>query len=118
MAPARTLPLLLLGLSLGLTPGPVRAASFACAKAEAPDETAICRTLALNDLDVEMAVRFAILKDLLPMGNRSRLQDDQEAWLSERRACTADVACLTQAYETRLTVLRGVFSEFAKQGPQ
>jgi len=93
------------------------AASFPCAKAETPDETAICAHLPLNDLDVEMAVRFEILRGLLPMGGNAKLRDDQEAWLQERRSCAADVACLTRAYEARLKTLRGVFSEFAKQGP-
>ena len=100
-----------------LAAGPAFAASFPCDKAEAPDEKAICDTRALNDLDVEMAVRFEILKDLLAMGSRAQLQDEQEAWLKERRACGADVACLRQAYEARVKVLRGVLSEFAKQGP-
>lgn len=93
------------------------AASFPCEKAETPDEKAICGHLPLNDLDVEMAVRFEILLGLLPMGGNAKLRDDQEAWLQERRSCAADVACLTKAYEARLKTLRGVFSEFAKQGP-
>jgi uncharacterized protein len=102
---------------LALAP-PARGASFPCDAAAAPDETAVCATRALNDLDVEMATRFDILKDVLPMGGRSKLRDDQEDWLRERRACAADLACLRAAYEARLKVLRGVLSEFAKQGPQ
>jgi uncharacterized protein len=98
--------------------GSADAASFPCAKAEAPDERAICANLPLNDRDVEMAVRFEILKDLLPMGGRGKLREDHEAWLAERRTCGADTACLQQAYEARLKTLRAVFSEFAKQGPQ
>ncbi len=93
-----------------------QAASFPCDKAQAPDETTICAERTLNDLDVEMAVRFGILKDVLAMGNRAKLQEDQEAWLAERRTCAADVACLRNAYEARLTVLRGVLAEFTKQG--
>lgn len=112
MPPARTL---LLALAL-LAAGPASAASFPCEKARDADEKAVCATLALNDLDVEMAVRFDILKDLLPMGNRTKMQEDQEDWLKERGACGADVACLTRAYETRLKTLRGVLAEFAKQG--
>ncbi|MCJ2125391.1 lysozyme inhibitor LprI family protein [Methylobacterium sp. J-077] len=108
-------PLALLALSAA---APARAASFACDKAETPDETAICAHLPLNDMDVEMATRFAILKDVLPMGGQTKLRDDQEIWLKERHACDADVACLRGLYETRLKVLRGVLSEFAKQGPQ
>lgn len=100
-----------------LAPLPARATSFPCDKAEAPDEKAICAHLPLNDRDVEMATRFEILKSVLPMGGQGKLRDDQEAWLKERQACGGDVACLKAAYETRLKVLRGVLSEFAKQGP-
>ncbi len=99
-------------------PASAQAASFSCEKAATPDEKAVCASLPLNDLDVELAVRFDILKSLLAMGNRAQLQDDQEAWLKERGTCAADTACLRQVYETRLKVLRGVFAEFAKQGPQ
>jgi len=108
-------PLVLLTLSAA---DPARAASFACDKAGTLDETAICAHLPLNDMDVEMATRFAILKDVLPMGGQTKLRDDQETWLKERHACGADLACLRGLYETRLKVLRGVLAEFAKQGPQ
>jgi uncharacterized protein len=116
---SKPLPILPLGLVafLVLSP-PAQAASFPCAKAVLPDETAICANLSLNDRDVEMATRFEILKSVLPMGGQTKLRDDQEAWLAERRTCAGDVECLRAAYEARLKVLRGVLAEFAKQGPQ
>ena len=107
----------LAGIALALVATSAQAASFPCDKAEAPDEKVICATLSLNDRDVEMATRFEILRAMLPMGGNAKLREDQETWLAERRACGADVACLTQAYDARLTILRAVFSEFAKQGP-
>ncbi|KQP38519.1 hypothetical protein ASF49_05920 [Methylobacterium sp. Leaf104] len=108
----------LLGVVLPvLAAGSAQAASFSCEKAETADEKAICAHLSLNDLDVEMATRFEILRAMLPMGGNAKLREDQETWLTERRACAADVACLRQSYEDRLKVLRAVFSEFAKQGP-
>jgi uncharacterized protein len=111
----RPLPLLAL-LASPLLAAPARAASFPCDKAETPDETAVCKTLALNDRDVEMATRFEILKEVLPMGGRTKMQEDQEAWLKERRACGPDAACLRDLYDARLKTLRGLLSEFAKQG--
>ncbi len=111
----RTLPLLAL-LASPLLAAPAQAASFACDKAETPDETAICKILPLNDRDVEMATRFEILKEVLPMGGRTKMQEDQEAWLKERRACGPDTACLRDLYDARLKTLRGLLSEFAKQG--
>ena len=98
--------------------GTAQAASFPCDKAEAPDEKAICAHLPLNDRDVEMATRFEILKAVLPMGGQSKLKEDQETWLVERRTCGAEVECLRTAYDARLKVLRGVLADFAKQGPQ
>ncbi len=120
--PSLVLPVLAAILSATLAAltllGPAQAASFDCEAAKAADEKAICTTLALNDRDVEMATRFEILKDVLPMGGRAKLRDDQETWLIERRACAADIACLKGIYDARLKVLRAVQSEFAKQGPQ
>ena len=107
----------LAGMTLALVATTAQAASFPCDKAEAADEKAICATLVLNDRDVEMATRFEILRAMLPMGGNAKLREDQETWLAERRACEADVACLTQAYDARLKTPRAVFSEFAKQGP-
>jgi uncharacterized protein len=107
-----------LAVLLVLAGGSAEAASFACDKAEAPDEKAICAHLPLNDRDVEMATRFEILKAVLPMGGQSKLREDQETWLTERRTCGADVECLRTTYDARLKVLRAVLSEFAKQGPQ
>lgn len=112
----RVLPILALA-ALGCS-APARGASFPCDKADTADERAVCAHLPLNDRDVEMAVRFAILKDVLPMGGGTKLREDQEAWLDERRACGADLACLKSVYDARLTVLRAVQSEFSKQGPQ
>jgi len=108
---------LLGALLLVLAAGAAEAASFPCEKAETADEKAICAHLPLNDLDVEMATRFEILRAMLPMGGNAKLREDQETWLAERRACAGDVACLKQSYDGRLKVLRAVFSEFAKQGP-
>ena len=107
-----------LALLLTLVGGSAQAASFPCDKAESPDEKAVCAHLPLNDRDVEMATRFEILKAVLPMGGQSKLKEDQETWLSERRTCGADVECLRTTYDARLKVLRGVLAEFAKQGPQ
>lgn len=97
---------------------PASAASFPCDKAEKPDEAAICADLSLNDRDVEMATRFEILRSVLPMGGNAKLREDQEDWLKERQTCGGDRACLREAYDARLKILRAVLAEFAKQGPQ
>ncbi|MCW3836489.1 lysozyme inhibitor LprI family protein [Sphingomonas canadensis] len=90
---------------------PASAASFDCAKASAPDEKVICKTLSLNDKDVKMAVLFGLVKSVLPMGGRGEEQDMQMAWLKERRACGANAACIGKAYDRRIAHLQSVIDE-------
>jgi len=106
-------------LSFALLAGwqPARAASFDCAKAEKPDEKAICADRTLNDQDVEMSVLYTQLKPLLGMGARGDMEDAQVAWLKQRETCGDDRACLGKAYEERLRQLRGGFEALAKRGP-
>jgi uncharacterized protein len=107
---------LVLGLSF-FAAGAAHAASFDCAKAEAPDEKAICADPALNDADVRMATMFEMETRLVAMGQRDVLRDQQKSWLESRQACNADVACLTKAYDRRLADLVKVFDEIVSRGP-
>lgn len=89
---------------------PAAAASFDCAKTDlAADEKAICDNRSLNDQDVKMATTFDILTQLMAMGSRDALRDEQSQWLKRRQECAADVACLTKAYEERMTKLGEAF---------
>ncbi|MQT14462.1 lysozyme inhibitor LprI family protein [Segnochrobactrum spirostomi] len=94
-----------------------RAASFTCAVAMKPDETAICGSMALSDLDVRMATLYGVATKLVAMGERGVLQDDQRRFLGERAACGADTACLTTLYQARIAVLDGVIGRIAANGP-
>lgn len=102
---------LLLLLPLIVPPLGAEAASFACAKAATPSETAICADPALSALDERLAAAYrAVVKafDDTPSGNSKSggaVKADQRAWLGERNACAADAACLRTAYERRLAVL-------------
>ena len=84
------------------------AASFNCDKAAATDEKAICAHRALNDMDVKMALLFELDKRFVPMGGRDALIDQQKAWLKQRQACGARVACLTGVYQQRIDTLRDI----------
>ena len=90
------------------------AASFACDRAQAPDEKAICAQRDLNDKDVEMATQYRFLTGLFAMGARGALQDEQQRWLRSRRACGADTACLTQHYDQRLAQLERYYTSIDK----
>lgn len=102
---------LLLLLPLIVPPMGAEAASFACAKAATPTETAICADPALSALDERLAAAYreAVKAfDDTPSGNSksgAAVKADQRAWLGDRNACAADAACLRAAYERRLAVL-------------
>ena len=94
----------------GMAPAPSGAASFDCTQAGlAADEQAICDNRTLNDLDVEMATMYRLLRGLFMMGRRGAMADDQQAWLSARQACGADIACLDAAYRTRIEALQALY---------
>ena len=97
--------------------GAAHAASFDCDKAAASDEIAICANRSLDDADVEMATRYTMQLQLLPMGGAGALRDDQKAWLGWRRACGGDVTCLTNAYADRISALKAAFDAIAAKGP-
>lgn len=88
-------------------PATTWAASFDCAKAGSPTEKAICKDAAVSKLDDHVAAAFKTAQGLWPAGNWSTfIRNEQRWWLKDRdRNCKADVACLKQDYERRLTFL-------------
>jgi uncharacterized protein len=78
-----------------LLAGNAHAASFNCAKAELPDEKAICKSRVLSELDVRMAALYgARMKIPMLMGSRGAAQDEQHAFLAQRASCGVDGACI------------------------
>lgn len=97
---------------------PARAASFDCAKAQAPDERAVCADPALSALDSEMGgLWFAYSRIPLLMGANGVRQDDAHAFLAARATCGADKACLTALYRQRIATLKGQIADFLKSVP-
>lgn len=88
-------------------PTATRAASFDCAKAGTPTEKAICKDAAVSKLDDQVAAAFKAAQGLWPAGNWPVfIRNEQREWLKDRNGiCKADVACLKQDYERRLTFL-------------
>lgn len=84
-----------------------RAASFDCAKAGTPTEKAICKDPAVSKLDDQVAEAFKAAQALWPAGNwRTFIRNEQRQWLKDRNdICKADVDCLKQDYQRRLTFL-------------
>ena len=102
-----------------LVPAPARAAGFDCARATKADEIAICRTPSLSALDSEMSgLWYAYSRVPMLMGGNGDRGDEARAFLARRRACGANIACLTAAYRARIEALhRGIddsMREFAR----
>ncbi|PHM30693.1 lysozyme inhibitor LprI family protein [Xenorhabdus innexi] len=90
------------------------AASFDCTKAKSPDEKAICANQKLNDLDVEMSVKYHFLHGLFAMGVSGEMYNSQQAWLKKRQKCGGDTACLLQSYHQRLNQLNTLYDSIDK----
>ena len=108
-------PVFLCAIALGC--GSANAASFDCRKAASADETAVCDSRELSELDVRMATLYDTVTKLVGMGVRGALQDQQRAWLDARRNCGADRACIRNLYETRIRALNTEFERIARGGP-
>jgi uncharacterized protein len=106
--------LILCGIFLSV---PARAASFDCAEAHAPDERAVCASRSLNEMDVEMAVRYETLAGLVAMGTRGDMGDEQKLFLSQRRQCGASNTCLTALYQARIGKLKSEYQGLKSRGP-
>ena len=79
------------------------AASFDCAKAVSPSEKLICSDPRLSELDGKLDQSYR--RALESSGQREKVKSEQRAWLATERKRCSDVACLTQAYQQRLTAL-------------
>lgn len=91
--------------------GPAHAASFNCHLAEHADERAICADPYLSEQDVRLATTYRLLQQQLLMGGRGALQDEQQAWLRQRRQCGADRVCLQQQYTLRQQALDALYRQ-------
>lgn len=88
------------------------AAGFDCSKAASPDELAVCANPQLSALDSEMTgLWYAYSRVPMLMGMSGNRQDDAEAFLARRKACGADIECLTKAYQERIAQLQKQISE-------
>jgi uncharacterized protein len=99
---------------------PVSAADYAplnCAAAASPSEKAICRNYGLGQLEARMATLYQWSTSFVGMGQRGDMQDAQRAFLKERASCGADIGCLRQAYDKRITQLQSVMENVREKGP-
>lgn len=99
-----------LALAVFATPQATKAASFDCRAADlSAAETAICKTPALNDMDVEMATTYRLVSGLLPNREQTILEDQQKIWLSRLDEYQSSLDCIAAAYATRMAELRTAY---------
>lgn len=88
-----------------------------CAKAETPADRTVCGNYALGQDEARMATLYGVATSLVAMGQRGDIQDAQRAFIREREACGANVACLKRVYATRIGQLDKVIADIASNGP-
>ena len=101
---SRTIAVSLLAI---FTTAAAQAASIDCADASTADETAVCNSSALSQLDAEMAsLWFTYEKIPFLMGGSAARADEARAFLEKRSECGSDEECLRSAYEARIDTLK------------
>lgn len=88
-----------------------QAVTFDCAKANGPDENAICSEVALSKLDDEFGNGVRMVNANLSIPLRDYFKRAQERWAASPAsprsgACKGDVKCITARYQERLAYLR------------
>src|SRR5574343_403540 len=101
-------------LALLLAPAALSAArastgpAFDCRKASSASEKAICASEELGRLDRQQQQAWKAMNSALQEHpQHAALKQDQLAWLKTRDRCMADTACITEAYQGRLSQLQG-----------
>ncbi|EJW09907.1 bacteria like putative lipoprotein [Rhodovulum sp. PH10] len=115
-----TIPLACVLGTLFALAGPAGAAQYApidCKKAETPADRTVCGNYAPGQDEARMATLYGIATSLVAMGQRGDIEDAQRAFIRDREACGADVACLKRVYATRIGQLDEVIADIASRGP-
>ena len=80
--------------------------SFDCATNFAPDEVTICKNNTLTALDRQMAVLYFALWRSLDTDQQTKLRNEQRSWLRQRASCQTNSACISAAYQARISQLK------------
>jgi uncharacterized protein len=88
-----------------------------CVKAASAAERTVCTNYALGQAEARMATLYGIAMSLVAMGQRGDIGDAQKQWLKTRAACGANIACLSKAYDDRISQLNKVIDAIAANGP-
>jgi len=106
--------------ALALAAAPAHAADYAllnCGAASSVSEKTICKNYGLGQQEARMATLYQWATSFVAMGERGDIQDAQRAFLKERNACGANVACLRRVYDKRINALQAVMTRVMEKGP-
>ena len=106
----RRLPTLLLLLGIAFVPGLAAAQSFNCHRAHYPDEKRICAEPVLSRLDEQLAAVYDDTIRRLGPARARQLDNEESAWVVERRRCGADYGCIERSYLGRIAELSAMAS--------
>jgi len=99
---------------------PAIAADYApldCTKARSVTEKTICGNYVLGQAEARMATLYGWTTQLVAMGQRGSIQDDQRTFIREREQCKAEMACLLGMYDRRIDKLMLVMDAIKAKGP-
>ena len=88
-----------------------------CTKAHSPVERTICGNYALGQAEARMATLYEWTTQLVAMGQRGNIQDDQRAFIRARESCGPDLACLLGTYDRRIDQLQMMMDSIKSKGP-
>jgi len=84
--------------------------SFNCKTDTAPDESTICASSALSQLDRQLNDLFVAVRDGLDANQQIQLRDAERIWLRQRAACGRNASCIAGLYQARIGQLRSIIA--------
>lgn len=94
-----------LAVAILILASPSFAAGFACGKAGTPTEKMICVNSALGELDTRLQQAYINAMAAAAPSSKPTLLTEQRHWNRYVRDICVDEACLTRAYEARISLL-------------
>jgi uncharacterized protein len=85
--------------------------SFDCRTNTGPDESTICASPQLSQLDRQLSNVYLTVRDRLDARQQIVLRDAQRAWLRQRAACGMNTNCIAAAYRARIPQLQAIMGD-------
>ena len=98
-------------ITAGLGASRASAQSFNCRNAHYPDEKTICREPALGQLDQDLASAYSRVMQKLPRAERDAFDKNEDTFVTARRRCGEQRACIEQSYRNRIKELQDALPE-------